>query len=276
MPRPQFSVIIPTLNEETFLPNLLRSLKDQSRKDFEVIVVDGRSRDNTVAVARSFQRTLPRFQVIEAPRTRLPFQRNLGAERARGNWFLFVDADSVLMPYFFERVEQFIAQKKPLLFTTWVLPDSDDVNDRIFTLFANLVLEGSVLLKRPLAPGPLTAVERETFFAVGGYDEEHAYNEDVDLGLRLAERGIMLHILPEALYIWSMRRIRREGKMKVMRQYIVSALPVLLFKRPFKYLPGYIMGGHLYDKTRKPIRRSVLRVYEKKLKKLMKELFEFE
>jgi len=51
---PTFSVIIPTLNEEKFLPNLLRSLADQSKKDFEVIVVDDCSKDKTRTIAKSY------------------------------------------------------------------------------------------------------------------------------------------------------------------------------------------------------------------------------
>lgn len=274
MPKPQFSVIIPTLNEEKFLPLLLASLTEQTKKDFEVIVVDGKSKDKTVTLARSFQKKLPDLHVIEASRASLPFQRNLGAREAKAKWLAFIDADSVLTPYFFERIGRFVAQKKPLLFSTWALPDSDDVNDHIFTLFANLVIEGSALLKRPMAPGPMTIIDRETFFSVSGYDEEQAYNEDIDLGLRLYQKGITLRVLPESLYVWSMRRIRREGKMKMIQQYVVSALPILLFKRPLKYLPGYLMGGHLYDKKRKPVKRSVVKTYERKLKKLMREFFE--
>ncbi|OGG24011.1 hypothetical protein A3A79_02330 [Candidatus Gottesmanbacteria bacterium RIFCSPLOWO2_01_FULL_43_11b] len=266
---PTFSVIIPTLNEEKFLPNLLRSLADQSKKDFEVIVVDGSSKDKTVTLAKKF----PGVKIIVSKKANLPLQRNLGAKEARGRWLVFVDADSILTPYFFERIVRFIEKKNPPLFTTWAQPDSDDLNDHLYTLLANLVLEGSILLKRPMAPGPLSVIHRQTFFSVRGYDEDQAYNEDIDLGLRLFKKGITLTILPESLYVWSMRRIRREGKMKIIQQYVVSALPILLFKRPLKYLPGYLMGGHLYGE-KKPIKKSLIKTYEKKLKKLMKEIFE--
>jgi hypothetical protein len=82
----------------------------------------------------------------------------------------------------------------------------------------------------------------------------------------------MLSLQREALYVWSMRRIRRENKWKIMNQYLLSYLPVIFLKRPLKHMPGYIMGGHLY-KTKKPVKRSVLKLYERKLKQLTKELF---
>ncbi|MCX6794333.1 MAG: hypothetical protein NTY06_04505, partial [Candidatus Gottesmanbacteria bacterium] len=107
-----------------------------------------------------------------------------------------------------------------------------------------------------------------------GYDETQAFNEDVEFGLRLTKQGVILTFLRETLYIWSMRRIRREGKIKVMNQYILSLIPILLFKRPFKVMPGYAMGGHLYTKKYKPSTIKILRSYEKTLKRFAKELFE--
>lgn len=272
MRRPLFSVIIPTLNEEKFLPKLLASLSEQTQKNFEVIVVDGSSKDKTVRVATSYARKFPHLQVIVSKTASLPLQRNLGAKAARGEWFVFVDADSILMPYFVERVQRFIQERQPQFFTTWAQPDSHDVNDAIFTLFTNIYFEGSIKFKRQLAPGPLTLIQSDVFRSIGGYDETHAFHEDVELGLRLASKGIDLMILREALFIYSMRRIRREGKLKVMQQYVASIFPVLLFKHPFKYMPGYIMGGQLYGRKKK-INRSVLKVYERKLKQLLKEFF---
>lgn len=272
MKRPFFSIIIPTLNEEQFLPHLLASLAEQSDRNFEVIVVDGSSKDRTVALAKGFSRKLPSLRVLVSKTPSLPLQRNLGAREATGEWLAFIDADSVLLPYFTTRARVFIRDTKPKLFSTWAKSDSDVVNDAIFTLFTNIYWEAAVLFKRPAAPGPLTVVRADVFRSVNGYDETHAYNEDIDLGLRLAERGVILSMLRETLYVWSMRRIRRESKMKIMNQYVLSMLPILLFKRPFKHMPGYIMGGHMYAKKKK-IRSSVIKAYERKLKSLIKELF---
>jgi hypothetical protein len=59
-----------------------------------------------------------------------------------------------------------------------------------------------------------------------------------------------------------------------MNQYILSMVPILFFRKPFKAMPGYIMGGHLYTSKRKPITKQVVKVYETGLKKLLKEMFE--
>ncbi len=86
------SVIIPAFNEETALPGTLRALIRQPG-NYEVMVVDGGSRDRTVEIARSF----PDVQVIMSPKGRA-FQMNAGAGEARGVWLLFLHADTILPP----------------------------------------------------------------------------------------------------------------------------------------------------------------------------------
>jgi glycosyltransferase involved in cell wall biosynthesis len=269
----KFSVIIPTLNEEKFLPNLLSSLAVQTERNFEVIVVDGSSKDKTVAIANSFKRKVPGLKVIVSKTASLPLQRNLGAQKSTGEWLAFVDADSILMPNFFERINRFIVRTNPAVFTTWFSPDTDVTGDAVTSLVGNLMLEGSILLNKPLSPGPLTVVLRGAYDSVGGYDEEHAFHEDMDFGLRLHKQGIRLSILTETLFVMSFRRFRKQGKLKVFQQYFKSAFPVLLLNKTFKSMPGYIMGGQEYDEKKKSPRRSDIRVFEKKFRKLMKELF---
>ena len=134
----KLSIIIPALNEEKFLPHLLDSLVSQTGKNFEVIVVDGSSKDKTVEMVKSYAKKLPSLQVIVSKKASLPFQRNMGAKAATGEWLIFVDADSILLPYFVERVNIFIETKLPKWFTTWCRPDSDKANDAIFTLLTNV------------------------------------------------------------------------------------------------------------------------------------------
>ncbi|MBI3385673.1 glycosyltransferase [Candidatus Gottesmanbacteria bacterium] len=240
---------------------------------FSIVMVDGSSKDHTVRVAKSFVKKIPKFKIIVSNKASLPLQRNLGAKEGRGEWFVFVDADSIFLPYFIERCRKFIAEKNPKLFTTWFAPDSENPKDSVYTLFGNIYLEMTRILNKPLSPGPLTLVRRDAYERVGGYDEMHAFHEDVDFGLRLFQKGIHVEMLREALCIWSLRRFRKEGTLKVLNQYVLGILPVLLMNRSVKRMPGYIMGGHLYEK-KKPVKRSVLARYEVKLKKLMKELFE--
>lgn len=242
----KLSLVIPALNEEKFLPRLLSSLTTQTRTDFEVVVVDGSSKDRTVEVAQSFRSQLPTLQVLVSEKAGLPLQRNIGARATQGEWLVFIDSDSILLPYFIERLENFIAERQPELFTSWFRPDSEDSGDALFTLVANSFVEGSIYFRRPIAPGPLTAVRRDVFELVNGFDESLTFGEDYDLTHRITGHGIPLQILRETLYVYSLRRVRRDGKFRFMRLYATASLKVLFTKKNLKS-PAYIMGGHLYE-----------------------------
>lgn len=271
MRKPTFSVIIPTLNEEKFLPKLLDSLITQTNKDFEVIVVDGPSRDKTRHIVKSYLRKL-RLTLVESKIANLSLQRNLGARRASGKWLLFLDSDDVLLPYAMFRCSHFIETHPDVkFFTSWFTPDSELSSDAVIILLSNLFIESGKIVKRQIAPGPFAAVRNDIFMVSGGYEESRGYGEDQEFSMRLFEQGIPLDFLRETLYVYSLRRFRRQGTLRMLQLYATNSLIALVTKRAPKYMPGYIMGGHLYNK--KQVKRSVIKKYEQKIKMLMKELF---
>jgi len=83
------SIVIPTLNEENYLPRLLNCIKKQNFKDYEIIVADAGSKDKTREIAKNFG-----YKVVFGG---LPAKgRNQGAKFAQGNLLLFLDADIIL------------------------------------------------------------------------------------------------------------------------------------------------------------------------------------
>ena len=247
----RISIVIPALNEEKFLPHLLTSLTKQTKKNFSVIVVDGSSKDRTVEIAESFRSKLPRLKVIVSEKAGLPLQRNLGARATSGEWLVFLDSDHTVHPYFIERIEAFIEENNPKIFTSWFRPDSEVSGDAMFTLIANLFVEGSIIFHRPIAPGPLAVVRREVFELVGGYNESLTFGEDYDFTQRIAAKGISLQILRETLYVLSLRRVRKEGKLSFIRLYAKASLLVLLTRKNLNNVPSYVMGGHFYEEKKK-------------------------
>src|SRR5687768_1992393 len=90
------SIVIPTINEEEYLPNLLESIKKQNFKDYEIIVADAGSKDKTVEIAQKHGCTI-------VPGGLPAKGRNNGAKAARGELLFFLDADTVLPARFFEK-----------------------------------------------------------------------------------------------------------------------------------------------------------------------------
>lgn len=275
--KPTISIIIPTLNEEKFLPNLLQSLVEQSEKDFEVFVVDGHSKDKTRETALAYKNKLTNFNFIQVPKAGVSMQRNLGAKKSKGEYLVFLDADSVVLPYFVERVRNYInTYPDPQVFTSWFRPDGDTTEDVFMTLMIVASIEGSIYFHRPWAPGPLTVIKRSTFENINGYDESMSFGEDYDLGMRLYEKKIMLQVIRETIYIYSLRRMRKEGKLRTLPKYIRATLSVIFTKHGPKHMPGYVTGGHIYEEKKK--RRSkngsadqVLKQFKNSLQKLIKE-----
>lgn len=95
----EISVIIPAFNAEAFLPKCLSSLKEQSFKDFEVILVDDGSQDNTSHVAEEFlNNSSLSFTVIRQNNSGEGAARNAGIRHSRGKYLFFLDSDDYLNP----------------------------------------------------------------------------------------------------------------------------------------------------------------------------------
>jgi glycosyltransferase involved in cell wall biosynthesis len=243
----KLSIVIPTLNEEKYLPKLLASLTHQTRMDFGVVVIDGSSRDNTVALARSFAPLLPNLRVHVSATAGVALQRNIGARLTSGEWLVFVDADAVLLPYCIERLEHFIEEKNPTLFTAWFRPDSEAGGDALFTLLTNSYLESSLVVHHPIIPSGLTAVRREVFELVGGYAENLVFGEDYDLTCKITGRGIAPQILRETLSEFSLRRVRKEGRLRFAWFYAKASARALLVRKGMEKAPTYALGGEYYE-----------------------------
>lgn len=260
-----FSVIIPTLNEEKYLPILLRSLVAQSYKDFEVIIVDGKSRDKTQSVAQKFVDSLS-LRILHSKKDNVSFQRNMGAKVAHGDYFVFFDADVTLPRNFLEKIASKIAMSKSLLLTTWMKADSYNSYDYILVTVSNIGLEVGKRVDRPFAPGFNTIIHKRIFRKLGGYNQTLALSEDHEFVSRCVKSGIKMAILRTPRLTVSMRRFRQYGYFAIIRLYAQAVVYNLLEKPMTKTLMHYPMGGHLY--TRKP------KTFTKRLQKLEKRLWE--
>ena len=115
MTNPFFSIIIPTLNEEKFIPKLLLDLSYQKDKNFEIIIVDGNSSDKTKEVVLKFKTQLP-INFFTVDKRNVSYQRNLGTKKASGRYLIFLDADSGVRSNFIKKTFLIINKKKGLFF----------------------------------------------------------------------------------------------------------------------------------------------------------------
>ena len=98
------SVIVPVYNAVDYLEECLESIRVQDYSDFEVIMVNDGSTDDSASVCRRFAEIDPRFRVLEIPNGGVSAARNTGIDNACGEWICFIDADDTINPLFISRL----------------------------------------------------------------------------------------------------------------------------------------------------------------------------
>ncbi len=264
MDTPFFSVIIPVLNEEEYLPKLLAYLTKQTFREFEVIVVDGGSTDKSVARANTYAKKLPGFQLIESPEHNVSFQRNLGAKHARGPYLMFFDADVGFASRYLEQVARAIQKHKYMFLTTYMRADSREPRDQLIVTINNMLLEGAKLLDNPFAGGWNIIIHKGVFEQIGGFNPAIVISEDHDLARRCFAAGVTLTILKHPRIIYSLRRFRHYGYWTMIRRYLHTSLYGILKKPIMNAIFEYPMGGDVYRGTQ-PVPQGGFAKFERSL-----------
>lgn len=98
MEEPLVSIIVPIYNVRPYVERCLTSIRDQTCRNFEVLLIDDGSTDGSGAVCKRFAAADPRFQLLEQKNGGVSAARNLGMDRARGKYLQFADGDDWLAP----------------------------------------------------------------------------------------------------------------------------------------------------------------------------------
>lgn len=211
----EFSIIIPTLNEAVLLPNLLNDLQAQTFRDFEVIVADAGSQDGTPELAQSLgARVVPGGMPAVG--------RNRGAQAASGDFLVFLDADTRVAPTFLEQIHAELEERFLDLATCEIKPLSQSPLDGLLHDFTNLAIKIGQFAD-PHAPGFCIIISRRLFKRVGGFNESLKLAEDHDL-VKRASQFRPLRVLNSAQVQVSVRRLEKEGRVKLISKYVTVEL----------------------------------------------------
>jgi len=245
--KPFFSIIIPTLNEERFVGRILKDIAGQTFNDFEVILVDGSSTDKTREVAASFSQNY-QMQVHKVVKRNVSYQRNTGAVKAQGAYLIFLDADTHIRKNFLHKLSVFIKKYKGLLFIPAIFPEKKDSQMKVVFDLINTTIKISQSLPKPFSSGGSMIVERNFFHLIGGFDEKVFMSEDHQLIQTAYKYGVHARFLESIQVMFSLRRMEREGKMKLLYKTVVNTIHFIANGTVKKHIIEYEMGGHLYKK----------------------------
>ena len=210
------SIVVPTLNEEKHLPWLLASIKKQEMNDYEIIVSDAGSKDSTLDIAKKYG-----CRIVKGGLP--PKGKNRGAEAARGELILFVDADVVLNK---DSLAKFLKEFKiKNLDAAGFLLNSQG---RFYGLSYGLLYNLPCLLTEKFLPQAMSVimVKRSVHQKIKGFDEKVRLGEDVDY-VRRAAKVSRFGVLKSGKVFVSPRRFQRDGWLKTWFKYFLYQIHML-------------------------------------------------
>lgn len=252
--KPFISIIIPTLNEEKYVPKLLEDLKNQKAKNFEVIVVDAYSDDQTIKEINKYKKSLSP-KVFNVKKRDVVYQKNYGGKQAKGEYLVFIDADARVNTSLTQNLEKEIKSSKYMMYLPTMLPQGGNASDRFLFKIANYIVEASQNWSKPFITIGLMIFNRKFFNHIGGYKiaskgERNMVSEDHDIILRGIKSGVNPKFLKNVKVRFSLRRMKTEGRFAVISKYIISGFEMLLKGKRDVNL-DYEMGGHVYNGKKK-------------------------
>jgi len=237
------SIIIPALNEEKYLPLLLKEIKKQNfADDLEIIVADAGSEDKTVEIAKNYG-----CKIVQGG---LPAKgRNEGAKIAQGDIFLFMDADNIYLPENFLKnlLEEFEKRKLDVasfpIYPTSIsdLPSTTkdeiikngggvNLNGNGFDKFAYKIYNSFVWsIQRFSAYATNSVLVRKNIHQkIGGFDEEIKIAED-HFYAKTARKFGKFGFIKTRPVLTSTRRFEKDGRLKTYLKYLIAGIYMFFF-----------------------------------------------
>lgn len=197
---PVVSVVIPCYDYGRYLPQAVASVLAQTYADWELVVVDDGSTDDTAAVARSLIADHPgrRIRLLEQANAGVSAARNAGIAATTGRYVLPLDADDMIAPTMLERTVAVLDRHPDIAIVSTDLSvfTDDDLPAQVLKLPP---YDRDLLLRR-LIMFYCSLYRREVWQTVGGYVEDMRAGEDWDFWVASAEHGFVAHHIHEPLF----------------------------------------------------------------------------
>lgn len=223
------SVIIPTYNRASWVPEAVASVLAQTYRGFELLVVDDGSTDTTLEALAPFYRQVKVLRI--AQRRGVAAARNLGLRAARGEWLAFLDSDDLWRPDKLARQMAYL-RKHP----EFLICQTDEIwvrnGVRVNAPLSHHKVEGEIFLpslERCMISPSAVVLHRRLLEEVGLFDEALPAAEDYDLWLRVTWR-YPVGLVPESLVVkrgghpdqlsrqWGLDRFRIRALLKLLRE----------------------------------------------------------
>lgn len=207
---PSFSIIVPVYNRPDEINDLLKSLDQQTDKDFEIVIVEDGSTVRCGKQCESFKKSI-RIKYFYKDNEGRSIARNYGMDRADGDFFIFVDSDCILPPDYIASLKKAIAEKPADCFGG---PDaahesfSDTqkaINYAMTSFLTTGGIRGGKMSMEKFTPRTFNmGFSRKVWEKVGGFRE--MFSEDIDMSTRIRLAGFSITLYPDVA-VFHKRRV---------------------------------------------------------------------
>lgn len=237
------SVVMPAFNSSNFIAKAIESILNQTFQDFELILVDDGSTDNTLEIMTHYKQQNNRIQIIQSKHVGCSSARNLGINQSKFPWIAVMDADDIALPNRLARqIEAANANPKVVAWGTYVY--HVNLKEEILSIQKHGLLteeEYYAQMKRgdvPFVIHPTSLIKKEILLRVGGYDPKFSDADDFELFDRLSDYGPIL-VIPEPLLLY-----RLHSQSVSMNKYFIRDL---LIKYVYRRRSLQIKGEEVVD-----------------------------
>ncbi len=226
------SVIIPALNEQKYIGRCIDSLLKQTFSDFEIIVIDNGSKDNTVNIVKKYKNQ--NVKLFIERKKGVARARNKGANYASGNLLFFIDADTIASPNLLQNYYELFSRNKKILAATGPIKPLEKTTAKIrFSYFvvSKICVPFLIFFKRALIIGHNFCIRKTIFIKLKGFNENYITYEDWDLSTRLQKFG-RIKFVSNAVVYTSIRRTAKWDIIKYLFFTLGNIVRYGLFKKP--------------------------------------------
>jgi glycosyltransferase involved in cell wall biosynthesis len=195
---PLVSVLMPVYNAESYLAEAIESILKQTFTDFEFIIVDDGSSDGSLSILQEFAQKDARIRLISKENKGISQSRNQLLDLAQGKYLAWMDSDDISLPNRFELMVSWLTANPDhiALGCKTIFIDSEGCNICIWDAPSDHsgIDSWHISGKGGAIVFPSSLMLRETVMLVDGFDEKLTGAEDLDLFLRLAEKGKIANV----------------------------------------------------------------------------------
>lgn len=197
---PLISVAMPVYNGERYLAEAIDSILAQTFTDFELIIIDDGSTDNSLSVLQAYQKRDSRIRLISRENRNLVATLNEIIDLARGKWIARMDQDDIALPQRFKRQLQWIEKTDVDICGSWVKLFGATRQRILKHAITDAAIKMEMLFGTPFAH-PTVMMKRELIKNLR-YDKAWENCEDYDLWERAARAGLKMTNVPEVLLLY--------------------------------------------------------------------------